>query len=159
MHSASKQHKTSSFWSWCSKTPPQLQHAFRHLNQLPWSFLCRGDGWAHTWTMPSLITFFALIPSHIPTSCLQPFSLPPPGPSSVSAWWLVGEWCAPSLSGHWRAVGCPVSHTGSWQSHLPAHSKTSDSHWTEQSVGTASEIHFLLCKDLGWRKYNDSRWL
>lgn len=157
MHTASKQHKTGSFWSWCSKTTPKLQQAFKHLNQHFWSFLCPGDGLAHTWEMPSLITFFVVILFHIPTSFPKPIS-----PSVLQAlslcpldsWWesdmphlLLG------MEELWAAL------PGSQPSHLPARSKSSVSCWTEQRVGTGSGIHFLLYKDLGSRKYDDSRWL
>lgn len=159
MHSASKQHKTGSFWSWCSKTPPKLQHAFRHLNQLPWSFLCPGDGLAHTWAMPSLITFFALMPFHISTSFPQPFSplLPAPPLCPLDGWWKSD---VPHLFLGTQELWAALFLAQEDSIHiLPAYSKSSDSHWTEQSVGTASEIHLLLYKDLGLRKYNDSRWL
>lgn len=90
MHSASKQHKAGSFWSWCSKTTPKLQQTFKNLNQHPWSFLCPGDGLAHTWTMPSLITFFVFIPFHTPTSFPQPIFLSllqAPSLWPLDSWW------------------------------------------------------------------------
>lgn len=96
--------------------------------------------------MPSLLPFlFPFLFTYLPLSPISLSLLRAPPLCPLTLWDRV--MCPISLWA-WQSCGLPCFlHR---QSHLPARSRSSVSCWTEQRVGTGSEIQFLLYKIRAW---------